>query len=128
MSYFAHVTIVLTYGHVAWLAVRQSIGTLFFLSLCLMVLCVDIFVQFNTGYITKSAIILDRQRVVNRYTHYYIYLDVVLCVVIFVSLASGFYYLNYGILLVFFKFLRMFEIDAILMRRFTTRVTIRMLY
>lgn len=47
----------------------------------------DIYVQFNAGYITNSAIILNNKRVKYRYTHYYFYLDIVLILAIIICLA-----------------------------------------
>ena len=88
----------------------------------------DIYVQFNAGYITNSAIILKKKRVKYRYTHYYFYLDLILIITIVVVLSVQTYYLNYAKLLIMYKFIRMFEIDAIMNRKVSTWIQVRLLY
>lgn len=88
----------------------------------------DIYVQLNSGYITKGAIILDRYRVVNRYLHYTLYFDLVLIAVLFSAIVSQVYALNYAKLFVVLKFLRMFEFDELILRKLSTDVAIHTTY
>ena len=88
----------------------------------------DIYVQFNAGYITNSAIILNHKRVKYRYTHYYFYLDLILILAIVVTLSVQTYYLNYAKIIIVYKFLRMFEIDAIIIRKVSTWLQVRLVY
>ena len=92
------------------------------------VLVGDIFIQFTCGYITNSAIILNRRRVVHRYTHYYFYFDLILVLLIILSLTVQVYGINWGKILIMFKFLRMFEMDSIMSRKVSTKVKARLLY
>lgn len=77
----------------------------------------DIGVQLRTGFLYRGVIVTDRARVVNRYLHYYIVLDVVLVVILVATLISESYAMNYVKLVVVFKFIRMFELNELYMRR-----------
>ena len=92
------------------------------------ILTADIVVQFNTGHITNSAIILDRQRVIHRYTHYYFYFDAILVIVIILALSIQVFGINWGKVLIMYKFIRMFEMDSIMVRKVNTNVKARLLY
>ena len=95
---------------------------------CLLVLMVDMSVQLNAGYITRGAIIINRQRVVNRYLHYYIYFDGAVIALVFGALVSQNYYVNYAKLIIFFKFMRMFQMNDIIERKLSTHVMARTVY
>jgi hypothetical protein len=117
-----------TYGQQAWSSELSSVAMLALDVLFILVFVVDVSVQFNTGYITRGAIILDRSRVINRYLHYYFYFDLLLLIVLFVALASRNYYLNYPKLLIIFKFMRMLQINGIIDRKLSTKVAAKTTY
>ena len=80
------------------------------------------------GYITNSAIILDKTRVIHRYTHYYFYIDAILVIVIIVALSVQVYEINWGKILIMYKFIRMFEMDSLMSRKINTIVKARLFY
>jgi hypothetical protein len=96
----------------------------------IIVFVLDSVLQFNVGYISRGAVIVDRMRVVERYLHYYFYVDIVIVTILFVTLVSQNYYLNYVKLIVIFKFLRMLEMDELVMRKLSmsTRLAARTIY
>lgn len=83
--FFSETTIILAYGDVAWQAALSSPTLVTLDVFFILVFIGDIYIQLNTGYITNSAIILDRLRVKDRYTHYYFYFDILLIAVLAIS-------------------------------------------
>lgn len=112
----------------AWQAELGCIPIIAFNFIYTAIFLGDIYIQFNAGYITNSAIILDRQRVTNRYTHYYFYFDALLVLIIIVALAVQTFYLNWPKILIMYKFVRMFEMDALMSRKVSTMVKSRLFY
>jgi hypothetical protein len=94
----------------------------------LLVFAGDIYVQLVVGYVTNSAIILNRRRVVTRYTHYYIYFDLLLILILTGTLATMNYNANWGKILIMYKFLRMFELDQLILRRLSIHKRARLFY
>lgn len=96
----------------------------------IIIFILDIVLQFNAGYISRGAVIVDRIRVVDRYLHYFFYFDVVIVVILFVALVSQNYYLNFVKLILIFKFLRMLQMDELVMRKLSmsTRLAARTIY
>jgi len=66
----------------------------------------------------------------SRYLHYYFYYDVIVILILLAALISQNYYLNFAKLLVIFKFLRMLEMDELVMRKLSmsTRIKARTIY
>lgn len=126
--YFTETTLILTYGTVAWQAELSTPVVLVLNIIYISVFVGDIYIQFNAGYITNSAIILNDKRVKYRYTHYYFYFDIILILLIILTLAIRVYFMNYLKLIIMYKFLRMFEIDAIILRKVSTWVRARLIY
>lgn len=123
--YFSETTIILTYGEVAWQAALSSPAFITLNVFFILVFIGDIYVQFNTGYITNSAIILDRARVTYRYTHYYFYFDVLVVVIFTISVIIRVLNFNYAKLIIFYKFMRLFEFNVIYLRKLATNVVAR---
>ena len=67
-------------------------------------------------------------RVRNRYTHYYVYADAITIILIFAALVSQAYQMEYAKLIIVVKFLRMFEFDALMLRKLVTNVFWRTTY
>lgn len=84
--------------------------------------------QINTGYITNSAIILDRIRVKDRYTHYYFYFDLLVIIILAISVIIRVELFNYAKLIIFYKFVRMLEFNQIYLRRLATNVVARTVF
>lgn len=126
--YYAETTIVLIYGTPAWQEDQKDAAIIVLNVIFMLIFIADIYVQLNTGYITNSAVILDRRRVRQRYTHYYIYMDILQIVIFFCAIVSRNYNLMYAKLVIVLKFLRMFEMDGIIERKFTTDITLKTVY
>lgn len=95
---------------------------------CILVFVVDIGIQLKTGYIYRGIIILDRRRVVNRYVRSYLLVDVILIVIIIAAMVSEDRVINIAKLIIIAKFIRMFQIDELYMRRLSTAVNTKILY
>lgn len=101
----------MTYGLQAWQD-EQTTPVLLFLNIFfLLILMIDVWVQLSTGYLHRGVVIQQRSRVIDRYMHYYIFLDIFLIAAILGSLIEGNYDWNFPKLIVGAKFLRMFEMD-----------------
>ncbi len=101
----------LVYGSPAWQADLTSPPLIVLNVLFLLIFIADIYIQLNTGYITHSAVILDRKRVRVRYTHYYIYFDLLQVVIFFIAIVARNHGIMYAKLTIVFKFMRMLEFD-----------------
>lgn len=89
---------------------------------------IDIGIQLKTGYIYRGVIILDRRRVVNRYVRSYLLIDVLLIVIIIAAMVSEERMINIAKLIIIAKFIRMFQIDELYMRKLSTAVNTKILY
>ncbi len=89
---------------------------------------VDIGVQLATGFIFRGMVILNKERVIRRYIYRYLVMDVILIVCMSVTMFGDF--LMYKILksVVIVKFLRMFEIDVLYLRKISTKFTLKIFY
>jgi len=85
-------------------------------------------VQLNTGYLNRGVIVMEKKRAISRYLHYYFLFDLILVIFIAVALISQYFYLNYFKLMVVFKFVRMFEIDDIFMRKLAIHLNGKVTY
>lgn len=95
---------------------------------CIVVIIGDIFVQLTTGFIFRGMVILNKERVIRRYIYRYLVVDIILIVCMSVTMFGDF--LMYKILksMVVFKFLRMFEIDVLYLRKISTKFTLKIFY
>lgn len=118
----------MVYGTPAWHEDQTSPAIIALNVIFLIIFIADIYVQLNTGYITNSAVILDRRRVRQRYTHYYIYLDILQIIIFFCSIVARNLGLMYAKLVIVLKFMRMFEFDEIIIRKFSTDVALKTIY
>lgn len=96
--------------------------------LCLLVFLGDVVVQLSAGFLSRGMVVVERERAVRRYARSFLAVDAALVVVLAVSLASGDYYTNVPKMLVVLKFARMFEIDALFVRRLSTSYNAKALY
>lgn len=71
---------------------------------------------------------MEKKRAISRYLHYYFLFDLILVIFIAVALISQYFYLNYFKLMVVFKFVRMFEIDDIFMRKLAIHLNGKVTY
>jgi len=128
MYYFIEATLMATYGPVAWHDEKNNGGAMFLNVFFIIVYGVDIFIQFSTGYLYRGMIIMDRERVVGRYLHSLFIPDIILFLILIISIASGWFNINYAKLLVFYKFARMFQLDEFILRRLSVHRFRKTLY
>lgn len=117
MYYFIEGGLVLTYGEPAWQDELNNAGVIFFNVLFMLIFVGDVFVQLNCGFLNRGMMVMDKERAVGRYLRYFLLIDTLLILVLLLSMATGKYWLNYGKLLILLKLIRMFEIDALYLRR-----------
>lgn len=127
MTYFL-TGVGIVYGKEAWLDILAHPVTFGMNVFCIIVIIVDIGVQLVAGFIHRGMVILNKERVIRRYIHRYLVVDVILIVSMSVTLFGNF--LMYKILksVVIIKFLRMFEIDVLYLRKISTKFNLKILY
>lgn len=103
----------------AWLLV----GCIF-----LIILLIDIFVQFRVGFLSKGIIVKNKERVTARYVNYPIIIDISVLLILFLALATQLYAINYVKIVVILKFIRMFEMDRYVMRMLLVEYTLKVVY
>jgi hypothetical protein len=127
MTYFV-TGVGIVYGKEAWLDILAHPFTFGMNAFCIVVMIGDIGVQLVTGFIFRGMVILNKERVIRRYIYRYLVIDIILIVCMSVTMFGDF--LTYKILksVVVFKFLRMFEIDVLYLRKISTKFSIKILY
>lgn len=92
---------------------------MFFDAFTILILVFDIFVQLNSGFLTRGMIIVDRQRVLKRYLRYYFIPDILCVLVLIITPLSGQVNMNYlKLLFMFYKLSRLSMIDDYYLRKF----------
>lgn len=118
----------LFYGLEAWQDLTTNPFTIILNVICIVVFSADIFVQLNTGFLFRGMIILEKERAVSRYLRSFFITDVLLVVILITSVTSREYYTNIPKLLIILKFMRMFEIDELYLRKLSTSLKGKAIY
>ena len=82
----------------------------------LMVLYIDIIVQFRAGYLNRGMIILERERVIARYLRVRFFLDLLMVLLITLGIALDTFVMNYLKIVIILSFRRILEIDQFYLR------------
>ena len=72
----------------------------------LMVLYIDIIVQFRAGYLNRGMIILERERVIARYFRVRFFLDLLMVLLITLGIALDTFVMNYLKIVIILSFRR----------------------
>jgi len=108
LYWFIETGIALAFGEVAFKAELKSTVWLIVSCICLLILLMDIFVQFRVGFLSKGVIVKNKRRVTARYVSYPIIIDISVLLFLFLALATQLYAFNYIKIIVILKFIRMF--------------------
>jgi hypothetical protein len=73
-------------------------------------------------------IIVEKERAMSRYIRYYILIDLLLIIILIITMVTQFFYMNLLKMIIVLKFIRMFEIDELYMRKLSTNVKGKTLY
>lgn len=84
--------------------------------------------QLNAGFLYRGMIIMEKERAVSRYIRYFFIIDIVLVVILIISMVSDDFYVNFLKIIIVLKFIRMFEIDGLFMRKLSTSANYKALY
>ena len=102
---------------------------LFFIILSILISVIDVYVQFQSGFIFRGMVVLTRSRVQDRYLRSFFFFDGCLIILLVAGLISREYNLNYPILVLsIVRFARMFEMDEFYMRSLSTHRLAKTLY
>ena len=96
-----------TYGKIAWEDSLAMTGFIVARVYSIVVFSIDIYAQMNLGYLFRGMIIMDSQRIKNRYFRYFLFIDVFLIFSLVITLITKSYDLNYLKVVCFTKFIRM---------------------
>lgn len=88
----------------------------------------DIIAKFNIGFINNGVIVTNKQRVISRYKRILVFTDSTLVIILILSLVNKSYYWNYFKIIVIFKFVRILEIDTIMMRILAVHSFLKVLF
>lgn len=116
------------YGLEAWNDLQTNPFTITLNIICIIVFMGDVYVQLNAGFLHRGMIIMEIERSVSRYLRYFFIIDIVLVVILIVSMVSDDFYMNFLKIIIALKFIRMFEIDGLFMRKLSTSPNYKALY
>lgn len=108
LYWFIETGIVIAFGEVAFEAELQSPSWLLMSCIFMLILLLDIFVQFRVGFLNKGIIVKNKQRVTARYVNYPIIIDISVILILFLALTTQLYAINYVKIIVILKFIRIF--------------------
>jgi hypothetical protein len=128
LYWFIETGIVIAFGEVAFEAELQSPAWLLVGCIFLIILLLDIFIQFRVGFLSKGIIVKNKLRVRSRYVDYPIIIDISVFLILFLALATQLYTINYVKMVIILKFVRMFEIDRYVMRMLLVEYTLKVIY
>lgn len=126
--WFIETGIALAFGEVAFRTELQRPAWLIAGYLFLLVLFLDILLQFRVGFLSRGIIVKNKQRVTARYVSYPIIIDISIFLILFLALVTQLYAINYAKMLVILKFVRMFEMDRYVMRMLLAEYTLKVVY
>lgn len=116
------------YGLEAWNDLQTNPFTIALNIICIIVFMGDVYVQLNAGFLYRGMIIMEKERSVSRYLRYFFIIDIVLVVVLIISMVSDDFYMNFLKIIIALKFIRMFEIDGLFIRKLSTSPNYKVLY
>lgn len=116
------------YGLEAWNDLQTNPFTITLNIICIIVFMGDVYVQLNAGFLYRGMIIMEKERSVSRFLRYFFIIDIILVVILIISMVSDNFYMNFLKIIIALKFIRMFEIDGLFMRKLSTSANFKALY